>query len=64
MYIVYKIINKLNNCIYVGVHKTDNLNDGYKMIGNAVNVEFSKILATSIKDALQATEKAKILHAS
>lgn len=28
-YTVYKITNKLNNKIYIGVHKTDNLDDGY-----------------------------------
>jgi hypothetical protein len=28
-YYLYKIINLINNNIYVGVHKTDNLDDGY-----------------------------------
>lgn len=28
-YLLYKITNKLNGYIYIGVHETDNLNDGY-----------------------------------
>jgi hypothetical protein len=39
-YTVYKITNKINNKIYVGVHKTKDLNDGYmgsgKILKNAV----------------------------
>ena len=34
------------------IFKYKDLNDGYKMIGNAVNVEFARILANSIKDAI------------
>lgn len=34
------------------IFKYSDLNDGYKMIGNAVNVDFAEILATSIKQAL------------
>ncbi len=34
------------------IFKYTDLNNGYKMIGNAVNVEFAKILATSIKQAI------------
>lgn len=46
------------------IFKYSDVNHGYKMIGNAVNVEFAKILASSIKDALQVIEKDKTLHAS
>ena len=41
-YYLYKIINKLNNKIYVGVHKTDNLNDGYMGSGKILNRAIKK----------------------
>lgn len=34
------------------IFKYHNVNDGYKMIGNAVNVEFAEILANSIQKSL------------
>jgi hypothetical protein len=41
-YYLYQILNKLNNKIYVGVHKTDNLNDGYMGSGKILNRAIKK----------------------
>lgn len=38
------------------IFKYENLNEGYKMIGNAVNVDFAEILASSIKKAIQISD--------
>ena len=39
---VYKITNNLNNMIYIGVHKTDNINDGYMGSGTAIKEAIDK----------------------
>lgn len=39
---VYKITNLLNNKIYIGVHSTDDLNDGYMGSGRAITNAIKK----------------------
>lgn len=39
---LYKITNLLNNRIYIGVHKTDDLNDGYMGSGKLINSAIKK----------------------
>jgi DNA (cytosine-5)-methyltransferase 1 len=46
------------------IFKYNDVNHGYKMIGNAVNVTFAKILAESIFSALASSEKNSIQKAS
>jgi dissimilatory sulfite reductase (desulfoviridin) alpha/beta subunit len=41
-YYLYEIKNTINNKIYVGVHKTANLNDGYMGSGKAINRAIKK----------------------
>ena len=42
MYTVYKIDNNINNKHYIGVHKTDNPNDGYFGSGKAIKKAIEK----------------------
>lgn len=66
-YYLYEIKNNLNNKIYVGVHKTQNLGDGYmgsgKVIRRAIckhGVEnFTKVILETFKnaEAMYAREK-------
>lgn len=41
-YIVYKITNKINNKIYIGCHKTENINDDYMGSGTLIRRAIGK----------------------
>ena len=41
-YYLYQITNLLNNNIYVGVHKTSDLNDGYMGSGKIIKLAIEK----------------------
>jgi len=41
-YIIYKITNLLNNKIYIGQHKTTNINDGYMGSGKVIRFAIKK----------------------
>lgn len=41
-YILYKIVNKLNNKFYIGVHKTNDINDEYYGSGNLIKAAVQK----------------------
>lgn len=41
-YILYRVTNNLNGKIYVGVHKTKNLDDGYMGSGKVINAAIAK----------------------
>ena len=66
-YYLYKITNQVNGKIYVGVHKTRDMNDGYmgsgKVILNAIKKHginnFAKVILETFKtsDAMYAREK-------
>lgn len=42
LYILYKIVNKINNKFYIGVHKTKDINDNYFGSGNYIKVAIQK----------------------
>jgi len=42
LYILYKIINKINNKFYIGVHKTKDINDNYYGSGHKIKAAIQK----------------------
>lgn len=41
-YLIYKIVNNLNNRYYIGQHQTDNINDGYVGSGKLIHQAIEK----------------------
>lgn len=41
-YLIYKIVNNLNNRYYIGQHQTDNINDGYTGSGKLIRQAIEK----------------------
>jgi group I intron endonuclease len=63
-YYFYQITNKVNGKIYVGVHKTTDLNDGYMGSGKVIKRAIAKHgLKNFTKDILEFFENAELMYA-
>ena len=63
-YYLYQITNLVNGKIYVGVHKTSDLNDGYMGSGKVIKSAISKYgIENFTKDILEFFENAELMYA-
>ena len=63
-YYLYRITNKVNNKIYVGVHMTNNINDGYMGSGRVIKSAIEKHGIDNFhKDILEFFENAETMYA-
>lgn len=63
-YYMYQITNLVNNKIYVGVHKTHDINDGYMGSGKIIKRAIEKYgIGNFRKDILETFESAKDMYA-
>jgi hypothetical protein len=63
-YLIYKITNRINNKIYVGSHKTKNIDDGYMGSGKYLNRAYQKYgLENFSKEILFIFDNAKEMYA-
>jgi group I intron endonuclease len=62
-YLIYKITNNLDGKIYIGSHRTKNINDGYMGSGKYLNRAYSKYgLDNFTKEILFAFDNAKDMY--
>lgn len=63
-YYLYKITNLVNNKIYVGVHKTEDINDGYMGSGKVIRSAIEKYgIENFKKDILETFQDDKSMYA-
>jgi group I intron endonuclease len=63
-YYLYQITNLVNNKIYVGIHKTKNLNDGYMGSGKVIKSAIEKYgIGNFKKDILETFEDDEAMYA-